>query len=428
MFSTAIALILTSLVMPCLCIICGAAWTVEDRKEQKKRMQVEAVDAAVGSTASRMRRRLQRNNHRSYSWLSPRVIVEYVARIGISIVFVVCTLLIGTSPLVIEYEDSGFIVANQIKGGMAAYALGLNCGLFVLVLLRLGKTNVHGICEPAHEACYEGNLQRSRNFECSWEVHSNELFTGLGPRARNTQQHNTSHNEVAEMEAPLLQNEWWNKSPTSTGSPAEKMSVQTKRIPLWKRVVLYELALFSTLLWLPALFLPLFRLEYGGIASDFMPEVSLSFRLKDIPAEIWERGTSTGTSRLMLWMIENNFVLLVLVCPVLANMAAIGSWVCDAPFRTCCRNILWMMQPCLGTIVFGVAVLVSVPAFETIPEVVIRKFAADICDKFELVTSDTCFSINAEPSLGLWFLLGQALALELFVLVTLSWDTVSTQS
>lgn len=187
--------------------------------------------------------------------------------------------------------------------------------------------------------------------------------------------------------------------------------------------MLYELALFSTLLWLPALILPLFRLEYGGIASDFMPEVLMSFRLKDIPVELWERGTSAGTSRLILFIVESNFVLLVFVVPVMANLLAIGAWICDSPFRTCCKNVLWVIQPCLGTIVFGVAVFVSVQAFETVTEGAVEKFAPAICNKFEDITTDTCFTIHAESSVGLWFLLGEALALEIFVLLTLSWAT-----
>mmetsp|Transcript_26806 Transcript_26806/g.58797 ORF Transcript_26806/g.58797 Transcript_26806/m.58797 type:complete len:607 (-) Transcript_26806:4341-6161(-) len=435
----AIALVLTSLVLPCLCIVCGVAWIVEDRMEQTKIMRT--VDASNNNTSG-LRRRLQRNSNRYNCCLSPRLFVEYIARIGVSVLFVICILMIGISPLDIEFEDSRFIVVNQIQGGMAVYALGMICCLSVLTFLRLGKTTIHGIYEPiyfVHRKQFQGEARRNLDFECSWDVHSDELYSSSMRTNTNTNQKNKGHDDFVDLETPLLQNKWRNgiysavdrrtllsafegATETMDHHPTEITSVETGFLPFWKRVVLYELALLSTLLWLPALCLPLFRLEYGGIVSDFMSEVSMSFRLRDIPVELWERGRSAGTSRLMLFLVESNFVLLVFVCPILANLLAIGAWICDSPFRTLCKNILWIIQPCLGTIVFGVAVFVSVPAFETVPQGAIDKFASAICNNFEAITTYTCFTIHAEPSLGLWFLLGEAVALEIFVLLTLYWS------
>ena len=413
---------------------------MEDRKEQTKIMQTVA---ASNNNTSGLCRRLQRENNRYNGCLSPRLFVEYIARIGVSVLFVICVLIIGTSPLDIGFEDSRFIVVNQIQGGMAVYALGMICSLSVLALLRLGKTTIHGIYEPVysvHRKKFQGETRRNPDFECSWDVHSDELFSGFRRTNTSTNQNSTSHDELVQLETPLLQNEWRNGSSSAVDRwtlilaleettetmdhrPTETTSVETAILPFWKRVVLYELALLSTLLWLPALCLPLFRLEYGGIVSDFVSEVSMSFRLQDIPVELWERGRSAGTSRLMLFLVESNFVLLVFVCPIVANLLAIGAWICDSPFRNLCKNALWIIQPCLGTIVFGVAVFVSVPAFETVTQGAIDNFASAICTNFEVMTSDTCFTIYAEPSLGLWFLLGEAFALEIFVLLTLYWET-----
>ena len=439
----AMALVLTSLVLPCLCAVSGAIWVVEDRKEQYK-----IIQAVTANNTNSLKRRLQRNGQ--YNCISPRMFIEYSARIGFSVFFMLCILDIGISPLEIEFNDSRFIVVNQIKGGMAAYSLGMICTLFVMALLRLGKINSNGIFAPTagtagnsnnttvqdlyHEQYFEGKTRRNQDFECSWQVHSNELFTDARYADANE---NDTGNEEFEMQTPLLQDEYYNDSSLMAGNSlfsaiedatetlddnsTETMPIETGSLPLWKRVVLYELALLSTLLWLPALFLPLFQIKYEGIVSDFMTEVSLSFRLWDFPVELWERGVSAGTDRWILFILEMILLLLVFICPILANLSAIGAWIFDTHSRTFCQNLLWIIQPCVSTIVFGVALHFSIPAFETVTERVIDKVSSGICNNFELITTDTCLTIQAEPSVGLWFLLGEALALEVFVVLTLAW-------
>merc|ERR1712070_1347700 len=122
--------------------------------------------------------------------------------------------------------------------------------------------------------------------------------------------------------------------------------------------------------------------------------------------------------------LESIFVLLVLACPIVANLAAIGAWTLETQqSRTFCKRLLWILQPFLGTLVFGIALYLTIPAFETVTEAAIEKFSAGICPNFEAVAGEACFAIEAEPTIGLWFLLIEALALELFVVLTLTWHT-----
>mmetsp|Transcript_1020 Transcript_1020/g.2256 ORF Transcript_1020/g.2256 Transcript_1020/m.2256 type:complete len:402 (-) Transcript_1020:3707-4912(-) len=382
-------------------------------------------------------------NHQKNSF-GPRMFMEYVARIGCSVFFIFVVLVIGTTPLELEFKDSRFDVVNQMQGGMAAYTLGIVFCLCVLALLRLGRTNFQRTCEltvvSGNNAIVrdayrlERKPRRKQSYEYSWEVHSNELFTGI-----TSANSNDTGSEGRKLRTPLLENECGDDNPLMDrnalisavennhgiqridtrligGIPAEPAELS-----LWKRVVLYEMALVSTLLWLPALCLPLFHLKYGGIVSDFMSEISLSFRLKDIPAEFWERGVSAGTDRFILLVLLSIFILLVFVIPITANLAAIGAWIFDTKSSTICRDFLWTIQPCLGTIVFGAALCVSIPAFETVTETAVDKFGTVFCADFEVATADPCFAIQAEPSIGLWFLLGEALALELLVVLTLAW-------
>ena len=376
----AIGLVMTSLVLPCLCAVTGAAWIVEDKKKDKP-------------------------PNRQPIYFSPRPFMEYSARIAFSIYFIFCILTIGTSPLPIEYSGTSFVVVNQFTGGLAAYALGMMLGLMVLAILRFGQTN-------------ELSNRKGDNTS-SWQVRADQLFTGI--KYGNACE--TTDEAQSELETPLLQEE-------NVESPSNALAVSTDTLDsqpesgglsFWKRVVLFELALASTVLWIPALFEPLFRLKYEGIVSDFITDVSLEFKLRDFPIELWERGVSAGTNRFLLLIIESIFVQLVLGLPLLANLAAIGTWVLEPRAGSFSRRLLWILQPFLGTFVFGVALYASIPAFETVTQGAVNKFGDGICSKFETVVGDSCFGIQATASVGLWFVLAQALALELFVVATLAW-------
>jgi hypothetical protein len=48
----------------------------------------------------------------------------------------------------------------------------------------------------------------------------------------------------------------------------------SEALPFWKKVVLYKVGILLIFLWLPALFLPLFELDFGGLASSFMTRVT----------------------------------------------------------------------------------------------------------------------------------------------------------
>ncbi len=287
-------------------------------------------------------------------------------------------------------------------------------GLIVLALLRFGKTNVEAALANTTTDSTSGQG------ECSWEVRSDQLFTGIKYG---------NENQAETLETPLLQDNANAESPSSNIRNAlvsPTAASTTEGIPpeglsFCKRVVLFELALAATILWIPALFQPLFTLKYEGIVSDFIKDISLTFRLKDIPIELWKRGSSAGTNRFLLWIIENVFVQMVLGLPLLANLAAIGTWVLEPHARNFCRRLLWILQPFLGTLVFGVALFCSIPAFGTVTQAAVNQFGDGICSKFETVVGDACFGIEAKASVGLWFVLIQAFSLELFVVTTLAW-------
>lgn len=176
---TAVGLVLTSLLLPCLCAVSGAVWIVEDRKDKNK-------FTAKNTSYSKNQTNMQR------SWLNPRMFIECSARIGFSTFFIIYIFFIGTSPLEIEFKNSSFIVVNQIKGGLASHTLGMILGLLVLAVLRLGRIDFRKKIGTVHnsdkntpnqdfyqEKYAKREVLEKRDLEWSWEVHSDELFTGI---------------------------------------------------------------------------------------------------------------------------------------------------------------------------------------------------------------------------------------------------------
>jgi len=394
-------------------------------------------------------RRLKRNQ---YNY--PKIIIEYIARIGFSVIFILCILVIGTSSSIkVQFNDTRFVSISQIQGGMVVYALGMVCTLLVITLLRLDRSNLYLMFDSVvtinEDLLYHEQYVRpkpmkrkqrsSQGFQYSWQVSSNELFTGT--RAENDIIIDKEDN--MELQTHFLLSDGYNNRGVDlrddkrtsnflfiSGStednyltptiPIETSNLNTT-LHFWKRVIAYELALLSVLLWLPTLFLPLFQVQYDGIISGFMSDISLSIRLWDFPSLLWKHCILAGTNRGMLIIIESALLLLIFICPIFANLLAILVWISDSPTRIYCKNLLWMIQPFLGSIVFSISLCFSIPAFEAVVEYVIDTYSYGLCKQIEVVTTDTCLAIHGQPSMGLWFLFLQSLVLEIFVLVTISW-------
>lgn len=341
--------------IPCFCAICGIFGILDYQK------------TILAANRNNCRVLTKWNNY------YPRIIIEYIGRISFSIIFMISTIDIGTSSSTeIEMNGLKLIVINQIKGGMVTFCLGMLCSLLVFVLLRLGISNTDAIIN-----------------------------------------HKSINGRKSCKEMYRLRDKGVSRNTYSTTVIPIKPSNAYATLSLWKRIIIYELFLLTQLLWLPALCLPLFQLRFDGIIFNFTPDKStVSIRLWDFPALFWEQSVSAESYRWMPILVGLPGIVLIFVCPFVANILAIGSWVCDLPMRLRCKNILLMIQPFLGSIIFCVSVFFSVPVFEAVTESLTNK---GYCP------TDTCFAIQGQRSIGLILLMFQAVALELFVLVTIYW-------
>ncbi|KAG7353866.1 hypothetical protein IV203_003221 [Nitzschia inconspicua] len=426
----AMFLIVTALVIPCLFSVAGPLWTWQDRIEQDQ-LLFQSNSLSLASLARWTR-------HRSLTY-SPRRFLEYIMRISLSIFFLLCIMDVGTSSIEMNnINNTQFTLINQMQGGLACYTIGMTCALVVIVLLRISESNFHDHCwsllsqqQPtSSDDAFRQSAPPHQAFQLPWNI-----LPSIGGAMMEAQE---------ELEAPLLGISNGSENSTvaaTTPSPQDHalscMQIETgqqgatcdldsstgSRLSCWKRAVLYELAIFATVFWIPALFLPLFELSYGGIISDFMTEVTFSVQFWEFPAVLWQRGIAAGTEQWILMLLGLVLVSCVYIIPLLATLLAIGVWVLDPIPSEYCRKVLGALQPCMCGFVFWLALNFALPAFEVITEYAIDMGSSGLCKRFEVITSDTCLSIVGDRKAGVWFLLGQSLSLELFVILTLLWKT-----
>jgi hypothetical protein len=399
----AMFLIVTSLILPCLFFVVGPMWTFQDRKEQ------DLLLTSSLSLANLIRWKRQHS-----VWYSPRRFLEYILRVSFAIFFLLSIIDIGTSSIEMNNSSTKFTLINQLQGGLACYTLGMTCALVATVLLRAEEINFYEHCS------------------CLLQQHDEDSRTSAPPNNAfslpwNIVHHNSTLVEAEEeLQAPLLDNmDVTHPNAVSSmqidATPSDDGELGSSGLPLWKRALLYELAIGATVLWVPALFMPLFELSYGGIISDFMSEETFSIRFWEFPAVIWQRGVAAGTEQWVLIILGIILIFLVYVMPLLATLLAIAAWTLDPIPSAFCRNVLKAIQPCLGGVIFYVALHFAVPAFEDIAEYAIDMGSSGLCKKFEVMTSDTCLTITGTPQWGFWFLLAQSLSLEILVALTLLW-------
>jgi hypothetical protein len=185
-----------------------------------------------------------------------------------------------------------------------------------------------------------------------------------------------------------------------------------KRISQWQRVVLFQLALISTFLWIPCMYIPIFTIHYRGLASILLQESQLSFFVWNLASPQQEL---THDSR-----FYNNALLCVVVflCLVLIPVSCTGLsvlvWLGEGSWSASSRRILYTLQPFLGA---GLVLLASL---------LIAMSTLDLGDSAQfcksLILEVECLHLTGELALGAWLYALHSLVLLMFVHCTLQWS------
>lgn len=373
----AMFLVLTCLIFPCLCMILCISWTYGDYQEALKVVP----------------RRLQLASHVDLLGFDPRILAEQILiRVGFLAFFLLAILDIGTSSLALDdHNDSVFLVTNRSLGGLACYVLGITCAMGVVVVLRFASQKPFRSRDPQQESIQAPPAPPDQAFE--------------------------------DLRRPLLQDEeeaggFVAEVPQNvTGDPS------TTRLAKWKRIIAYEFGVLAVILWLPAFFLPLFRLSFDGLVASFMDEGSYEIAFYQIPTTLLQRADAAETKQWILMALGVVLLGLVYVIPIVATVLAVQAWRSpeyskDVWFY---NAILRHLQPCLCGVVFSVALICAIPTFSPLVEGILDTQTAGFCQQFSSITDTACLVVEGRPRLGHWFLLAQAVSLEIFVSLTLRW-------
>jgi len=369
-------LLISSLVIPCLAMILCPSWTVGDYNER--------FAYRPQTTGCRI----------------PRVVFEFILRLSLLAFFTLAILDMGISSIEIENNDTKILISNRTRGGLVCYTLGMTSALAVVVILRLA------------------NLGRPMGSQAP--LQRNTSSTPRAPPNRAFQLPWRNDEDSRQLQRPLLEDVDEEALRRNMQTPAG--TTDYHGLSFCKKTVVFEVGLLSTVLWLPALFLELFEVHYEGLASTFMSELTFSVRFWEVPAVVWQRGVTAGTKEWMLVALGTVLVSLTYVLPMIATILCIAAWRTKPGNSQFCRNVLWLIHPCLCGIAFALAMLLAIPAFGPIGDFLLEEETSGICKRFEEITEASCLKMDANPSLGLWFLFAQSAALEVFVLVTLSWN------
>ena len=382
-------LLLSSLVIPCLGMILCPSWIVGDYNERFKPQTTTG-----GGNGCRI----------------PRAIFEFLFRLSLLAFFTLAILDMGTSSIEIEHSHTKILVTNRTRSGLACYTIGATCALAVIVILRLASLNRRGPAATSRQIVVvnPNNAPRAppnTAFQLPW-------------RGSTTWRNNGDEETPGQLQRPLLQD---TNEAEVVVVPPESTSNNYAGLAFCKKTIVFEVGLLSTVLWLPALFLELFEVHYEGLASTFMSEVDFTIRLWEVSSCLYSRGVSAETKEWMILALGAVLISLAYILPLLATGLCIAAWRTKPGTSRVCRNIVWLIHPCLCGIIFASAILLAIPAFGPIGDLLLNEETSGICKRFEQVTDASCLKISASPSLGLWFLLGQSIALEVFVLVTIAW-------
>jgi len=399
----AVALLLTSFLLPCVSMILTSGWTISDHKDR--------AIVAQGATDNNNDNRSQQPFQRS------RPTLEWMLRLSFATVFSLSILDVAIVSIDLVGNGSDLRIVNRTSNGLVCYTLGMVLALVVIGLLRWAKTktivlasstNTNNTSTSRVEAATTPSAVQappSHAFQLPWNNRSMD---------------ESEANNLADQTEPLLPiNE---ESETATTTQMVRQGPNAfAGLPTWKKIVLYETTLGATFLLIPALFLPLFTIDFGGLASQFIDEPSITFHFWQFPKLLHDGGYLAETKHWVIIAQSAVFLLFVYIVPLLATFLAIGTWRSGPITSKYCYRILYILQPCLCSLVFAISVLMAVPAFRPLVSRLLSNKTSGICDNFHLITNDDCLTMEGEPRLGVWFLLAQSLSLETLVILTLIW-------
>ena len=421
-----ILLLVTAVFIPCLSMILNPTWIAGDHRER-----LAFSPEAIGC------------NHQVIL-LAPRLVFESLLRFSLLVFFILALLNVGTSSIEVVVRDADMIVFNRIRPGLLCYVLGIISAVGTIIVLRIarypsfnGQTSLHGHSMQSSSFHRTGtrvasglHVPPARAFQFPWRASNtpdSTVQSQLQPllEENNEVKHDNHQDEPQSLtnSSSVIFDDRRGMRNLQIEDDATDDNGISQRLNFCQKVILYDVGAMATILWLPALCLPLFALSYDGLASDFMPNVIHEVRLWHLPVALWAKGRTAGASNGIQVVLGTLTLTLTMIMPILANISAVAAWMKHKPVqeRRLCRKFLALVSPSLCGIVLVAALFVTVPAFAPILDYVMDDYTVGFCEQIQNITGEACLTMTGRMGLGAWSLLAQAVSLELFVFLTIRW-------
>lgn len=291
-------------------------------------------------------------------------IIMNLVRFGFLIVYIVLILDLSTSFIELNLVDSKIAVQNRMGSGLVFYMIGMTMSVVSAKLLTVATVSEvptvgsMNVMEEGYMRVLEEELEES------------------GEETTNMQEQDVmeAHNSGA----------WCGCS---------------------YRLIMFESAVLSIILAIAAFALPLFKVRYEGVASDFLSQTTLEVHISDLVQ------LPQGSAHAIL---QGTVMSQLFVFPSIALFLVAG--VCLFGFK---KQWLSGVRPAVNGITICAAILFVVPALQSFGMDILGGQVSGFCSEFENLTGESCLTMVGTVGAGTWCLVGHAVALETLIAVTL---------
>ena len=372
--------------------------------------------------------------------MDKRTQFELVTRFSWLPIFALCLISLSTSLVDLEWTQTTIHVGQQTKNPFAAYVIGTLCGVAMLALLRVPRQeNFRIVSEgdmmeiefaPATPTTVRSPPPQA--FRHPWQEVEEELGEEEDEPLMTVLEEDVVRTPprlpLLPRRLPLRSDRELARTArrSNSNSTPELVEEEDERSPhhlssltYWNKFTVFQTGLLSVVLWIPTMYLPMLHISYAGVAADFTKQQSFRLYLWDIPGYLWSQGLEFGTPVWIVVLLALFLLTTLLILPMAATFQAILAWLGEGAWRT--RSYVWLyaLHPCLGGIVFSLALLVTTPSLSSLSVLMFDEHTSGICHG---LVGNPCLEARGQLLSGGFFYILQALCLEVFVWLSLRWS------
>lgn len=378
-FQNTIVLWISALIIPCLFMVAAPSLILRDSQQP-----------------------------RNWNWkhnycTSPRSVVECSTRWALFVFYFLVVLQLAVDSTHLNWTGSSVTLKSQAQGGLVAYVAGVASALLALVFLRWPPC--HFRSRIVHQSIEHAQQEQFRNRT----VEETPTMMVLEDTSRFDGPANSFQPVIRDESEPSVHTTWHCALFHRTKSLFRSFFCKT--------VMVYQLGLFSFVLWIPAYSLPLLQWSSPRLSSHHYQLV-----LFELPKLLGQSGAAAGTAVWIIGLLGVVLMTTLFVVPTIALFLAIAIWCLEKKHSRQCQSWLYALHPIMGQAVWCMALLFVTPALEPWSHRLLAN-NLNVCQAVDAwVESKDCFLLQATFQPGMLLLVLQTISLEFFVVLTLRWS------